>query len=628
MQTRTNRWQSVQWVVILISVFLVGELVYFWSIQSDTPPRIDDTPQDVAIEFTVDKSTVLTLENCVHGRWLVDGSDEIRVNGGDWTDQASGNYTLCNQPNLSPTLEVRLPSSALASYTLDVKVVFGNGLQSLAGLVLISLFMWVWGVQLWSHRRLLLLVVGAHIGLAIIYQVTTHLSITNAWHWDTLVHTIDMEDLRYNLLESFIYLHAQPPLFTAYGIIVDILFGDYRAEAMYVIQTLLGALMCGMSYVTLAHYTRNKTVSFFVALTLALNPAYFLFEALILYTIHSAFLIMSAGFCLVLYQRTILNRYLYLFVLCINLLVLIRSVYHIAFLIPILILVAILAQQNLRRVMLGCMMICMLSVGWYVKNWLVFDAFSSSTWFGMSLWKVARDDYDDGELQALLDLDVLTDNSVIWFRPFMLPSAYPEFDPVESDIRILSNDDLYNVVYPKINLFYRVNALRLIQYDFGRYLNSVGRAYGYYSCASSTYELMEDNINTFPASHQDANVELFHMRGLIREIARRLGLSEEEYGACSNLYFLMPIMMMGYPLFLILRCHINLKRWRDMIRRDSFLVFAWGIMTFTTVTTSFLEIPENARFKFMIEVPMFIFMAVISYRVFMAFRHRLKDSLD
>jgi hypothetical protein len=627
MQTRTERWQSVQWLVIILSVFLVGELVYFTSIRGDVPPKIEDNPQDVTIEFTVDQSAVLTLENCVRGRWLVIGSDEIRVNGENWIDQSSGRYKLCNKPNLSPTLEVRLPSSAIASYTLDVAVVYDNGWQTMAGLMLVLLTMWIWGVQGWSHRRLLLLVVGVHIGLIILYQFTTDLSITNSWRWDTVVHTLKMEDLRYNLLESFIYLHAQPPLFSAYGVIVDILFGDLRAEAMYIIQILLSTIMCGMTYGILWHLIHNKTVTLYVSLILVLNPAYFLFEALILYTIHSAFIILLSGFCLLMYQRTTLNRYLYLFVLCINLLILIRSVYHIVFLIPILILVAILVQRNMRRVMLACMMICLLSLGWYGKNLLVFDSFSSSSWFGMSLWKVARQDYQNDELKDLLDREVLTDRSVIWYRPFMLPSSYPTFDLDESDIHILSQDDLYNAIYPEINQLYEENAIRLIRHDIGRYFKGVLRAYGFYSCPSSTYELMENNVDTFPASHQAANVELFHMQGLVRDIAHRLGLDEISYGACSNLYFLMPILMLGYPLFLLLRCRVSFNRWQESIRRDSFLIFTWGIVTYTTVITSMLEIPENARFKFMIEVPMFIFMAVMGYRLFMAFTQRLEDEL-
>ena len=623
MQTRSKRWRTVRWWMMILGLLLVGGIFVFALAPSDTSPRIMDNPEGLTIEFTVNQSVVLTLESCVQGRWLVEGSDEIRVNGGNWTNESSGQYTLCNQPSLSPTLEVRLPSSAIASYTLDVTVVYGNGWQLVAGLMLIFLAMWVWGVQLWSHRRLLLLVMGTHIALVIIYQLTTDLSITNSWRWDTVVHTLKMADLRQNLLESFTYLHSQPPLFTAYGIVLDIVFGSSRAEAMYVIQVMLGALMSGMSYGILWHFTRHKTVTLFIALILALNPAYFLFEALILYTIHSAFLVMSAGFCLLLYRRTAQNRYLYLFVLCINLLILIRSVYHIAILIPMLLLVMLLVQKSPRRVMLGCLMISLLSVGWYAKNLLVFESFSSSSWLGMSLWKVAREDYSDSELQELLKADVLTDRNVIWVRPFMSPSAYPNFERAESDIQILSGDNFNNAVYPEINQLYQDNAIRLIQYDIGRYLKGALRAYGYYSCASSTYELMENNLDTFPASQQAMNVELLHMQGFTRDIASRLGLPQDEYGACSNLYFLLPLMILGYPLFLVLRCRINFKRWREIIRKDSFLVFTWGIVTYTTLVTSLLEIPENARFKFMVEVPLFLLIVIIGYRLLRAFKHRL-----
>ena len=615
MQTRTERLQSIQWLVIILAVFLIGELVYFTSIRNAQPPRIDDTPEGLTIEFTVDKSAVLTLESCVSGRWLVAGSSEIRVNGGNWTDQAFGQYTLCNQPNLSPTLEVKLSSSAIASYTLDVTVVYGNGLHVLAGLILAFITLWVWGVHFWSHRRLIMLVMGVHVGLVILYQLTTDLSITNSWRWDTVVHTLKMANLRQNLLESFVYLHSQPPLFSVYGVTFNMLFGDHYEQAMYVVQVILGMLMCGTSYVILWHFTQNKTLTLFTALLLTLNPAYFFFEALILYTIHSAFLILTAGFCLLLYRQTENHRYLYLFILCINLLILIRSVYHIVFLIPTLLLVVILVRQNARRVLVGCLLICLLSLGWYGKNLLVFGSFSSSSWLGMSLWKIVREDYRDNELQDLFKAGVLTDRSVIWYPSFMYPSAYPHFRRAEHDVPILAGDNYNNIIYPEINQLYQDNAVRLIRHDIGRYLKSVARAYGHYSCPSSTYELMEKNLDTFPASHQAVSVELFHMRGLTQEITQRLGLSQDDYGACSNLYVLIPMIIVGYPLFLLTRYRINVKRWREMIRRDSFLIFTWGIVSFNTIVTSLLETPENDRFKFMIEVPMFIFMVVMAYRL-------------
>lgn len=626
--TRIERWRNIRWIVLLLAVFLGGEVLYFANIHGKEPPRIDDTPEGYVIEFTVDQANVLTLESCVRGTWKAEGASEIRVNGGDWTDQQSGEYMLCNQPDLSPTLEVKLPSSAIASYTLDVKVIFAHGIQALAGLVLILLALWVWGVQMWSHRRLLVLVIGVHIAFVFLYQLTTDLDINNSWRWDTLVHTLKMADLRENLLDSFLYMHSQPPLFSVYGVVMDMLFPANRPQMMYVVQVGLGALMCGMTYVILWRLTGNKTLTWIASLILALNPAYFFFEALILYTLHSAFLILSAGFCLVMYRWKGQNRYLLLFVLCLNLLVLLRSVYHIGLLIPAILLVLILARENWRRVLLGSVLICLLSVGWYGKNLVVFGNFSGSSWMGMSLWKVARYDYADRELQDLLDQDVLTDRTVIWFPPFMNPSAYPSFERQREGIYALSQDNLNNAVYPEINQLYQTNAINLIAHDIGRYLAGAKRAYGYYSCPSSTYELMEKNLATFPASHQAASVDLFHMQGVTLEIARRLGLSTEYYGACSNLYVVIPLVMLTLPLLALVMCRLDWRCWRDLIRRESFLIFAWGMVTYTTLFTSLLEIPENARFKFMIEVPLFILLVSVAYRVIVYFiRSREPDSI-
>lgn len=626
MQTRNKRWQSVQWLVIILGVFLVGELLYFVSIRDKNPPSIQESYQDIQVEFTVDKAAVLTLEDCVSGTWSAEGAKEVRVNGGNWTEKLSGSYHRCNQPDLSPTLEVR-PPSAIPIYQLDVMVMYGSGWHLIIGLMLVFIAMWVWGVQLWSHRWHLLLVMGVHIGLVLIYQFTTDLSITNSWYWDSVIHTLKMADLRHNVVESFVYLHSQPPLFSLYGIVLDSLFGVYHANAMYIIQVVLGTLMCGMTYGLLWHFTHNKTLTLFASLLLALNPAYFFFEALILYTIHSAFLVLVAVVCLMCYQRKSQNRYLYLLMLCLNLLILIRSAYHIAFLIPCLILVMLIVQTNARRVLVGCLLICLLSVGWYGKNLLVFESFSSSSWFGMSLWKVARDDYRDDELQALLRADVLTDRTVVWYRAFMNPSAYPGIQPAQNEVHILSGDNLNNAIYPDINKLYLDNALRLINHDIGRYLKSVLRAYGHYTCPSSTYELMTQNINTFPASYQAASVDIFHMQGLTQSIAAQLGLSADDYGACSNLYVLLPLLMLGYPLYLLLHWRLHWKRWRKGVRENSILLFMWGIITYTTVVTSLLEIPENARFKFMIEVPLFIFIIVVIYRMVIYTRRREDDEM-
>ncbi len=613
--TVIDRWNTMRWVIILLVAFLAGEGLYFTSIREDAPPRIDEIIEDVSIEFTVNTSAVLVLDACVNGRWSVEGADAVRVNHGDWVEHPTGRYTLCNQPNLSPTLEVRLPSSSIESYQLNVTVVYGNGLHVLAGLALLFIAMWIFGMQTASHQMLIALVMGVHIGLVIIYHLTIDLSITSAWTWDTWVYTVPMTDLRANVFESIIYQHAQPPLFSLYGILLDTLLGDNYTTAMLVGQVAMGALMCGISYRLFWHLTQNQTLTLFASLVLALNPALFFFEAIILHTIHTAFWMMLAVYCLYLYQQYGQNRYLYLFVLSINLVMLTHSLYHILFLIPVLILVAILVQQESRRVMIGCVCICLLSVGLYGKNLIMFGNFSSSSLLGMNLWEVARYDYETDELTKLLQAGILTDSTVINASSLMPPSAYPKYDQATGDIAILSGDNINNAVYPEINALYLDNALRLIWHDVGRYFNGVLRAYGHYTCPSSTYAPMTDNLNVFPASHQAVSVELLHMRGLTQEIARRLGLTQEEYGACSNLYAILPIVMLGYPLWLVFRFRANLNCWVEGIRRDSILIFIWWIVTFTTVSTSLLITPENAHFKFMVEMPFLVFLIVMIWRI-------------
>ncbi len=378
-----RRWRRVRPLALLSIAFLVLKLFYFATIAQGEPAEIHDEPEGLSISFSVDQAALLILEQCVDGRWEVLGeAGEIRVNGKNWEAPASGQFRHCNQENPTPTLEVRLPSTAIAFYKLDLPVVFGDGLHIAFAILIAFCGLYLAGVTDWSHRYQLTLVGATHGGAVLLLKLTTNLSIEHSHSWGRSLHTLPMADLKHSLLESFLYLHNQPPLFTAFGLTLDLLFGASFAAAMYVTHVIFGILMCLMTYHVLWRLLQNKGAAVFVSLLLALNPSYFLYEALGLYTMFTAFLLMTAAFCLVLFRDQKLNRYLYIFILCINLLILVRSVYHIAILIPALGLILVLAERNGRRVLAGSLLICLLSFGWYGKNLLVNQSFSSSSWLG------------------------------------------------------------------------------------------------------------------------------------------------------------------------------------------------------------------------------------------------------
>ena len=629
MTERRARWRHARPILLAVAAVLALKLIYFAALQQQPPDRLQDNPEGLSIEFSVDRRAVLTLDECVSGSWLIQGeTEEIRVNGGDWNAPAAGNYKICNRADLSPTLELRLPSTAIASYRLEVTVIFGEGLHLAGVIALVFCAIYVLGVNACSHRRLVITIAAFHIAVVLFYQATGDLSISHLHNWGASYHSLPLPDLRHNLWESFLYLHYQPPFFSVYGLALDALWPGPAQDAMYIVQVLLGMLMCLMSYAILWHFSGNKTFAFSLGLLLAFNPAYILFEALSLYSILSAFLILSAAFCLLQFQRLSLDRFLYLFIFCLNLLILTRSVYHIALLIPALTLLWLLLRRNRARVLVGSLLICLLSFGWYGKNLLVNGSFSSSSSLGMSLWNVARSTYDVDELVALFKQGVLADRLPIWYRHSLPPSAYPGYAPLDNGIPILSGDNANNAVYLELQKLYLDSALQLIRHDPLRYIKGTIRAYGYYSCPSSTWDAFDRNLAAMSASHQALSVRLLQMQGAAQQVGPLLGLSWDEFGVCSNLYIIMPMLVLGAPLYLAWRYRRGWERWRKRLRRDSALVFIWAMVAYTAIVTSLLETFENARYKFMIEIPLYIFIAVVAFRIAKALRRRLMERAD
>lgn len=595
---------------------LLLRLVFFAVSQPDAPPAISDRPEGLSIEFSVDQRALLFLESCVSGRWAVSGAAAgIRFNGGSWDAAPAGDYRLCNRSSLSPTLEVRLPSTAIARYQLEVPVLFGDGFHVAVALLLAGCALYAAGLPRWPQRRLLLLIGGAHGGLALLYSLTTELSIFQFARWGQSFHNLPMADLRHNLLETFLHLHSQPPLFSAYGIALNTIFGESYEGVSYALHVALGIAMCCMAYAMLWQLLGSRSAAFFTAMLLALHPALFLYEAFALYTLLAAFWALAAGFCLLLYQQQGRNRYLALFMLCVTLLILTRSVYHIAIILPTLLLIVLLARRNRRRLLLGCVLIALLAFGWYGKNLLLYGSFSTSSWLGMSLWKVARSDYTAEELVALYHADVLNSRMVIWFTAFINPSEYPADSRRESEIVILSGDNSNNIAYLDLSRLYLGNALQLMRHDISRYLRGALRAYSLYACPAASWENLQKNIDAMPASHHALSNHFFHMQGASQRLGHALGIAGGGIGACSNHFFLIPLLSLALPLYALARCRARWACWRGLLRREALLAYLWGVIAYTALATSLLESGDNARYKFMSEFPLWILIAVVGYRL-------------
>ena len=336
------------------------------------------------------------------------------------------------------------------------------------------------------------LIFGVHLAVALAYKQIAGVDIQadpvrNTWDW--FWQTLPLDALRFNLGESLWHLHSQPPLFNLYGAFFARLCYPAHLQAMQYANMLLGAALSAMLYPILRQATRTRNLAWLAALAIALNPALFLYEAYILYDLLTAFLVTLCVYCVaragpvkmwrkpaacVTEQR---NRgplwASCAFILAVNLLTLTRSSYHLALLLVAVPFSCFLARSRWRQALAISLVISSLSVGWYAKNAAQFGFFGGSSWYGLNLWHMVADGYDEPALRSLTASGLL-DRMVVETPAFAEPSRYVAygFDRV-SDSPVLNRDDYNNINIPAVSAVYARNALRLIVYDPGHYVGSV-----------------------------------------------------------------------------------------------------------------------------------------------------------
>jgi hypothetical protein len=230
-----------------------------------------------------------------------------------------------------------------------------------------------------------------------------------------------------------------------------------------------------------------------LSVALALNPSLFLYEAYVLYSLPTAFLVVLTIFCLVLFSAKHQLVYLYAFILALNLLILTRSLYHLVLLAPALLLVALFAGQQARRVLVISLVISLLSISWYAKNYTMYGFFGSSSLAGQNLWHIVVEKWTTEQLQALVAQKVL-DTAVVQTGVFGRPSAYVVYGFTKtSSIAAISGADYHNINMVEISRLYQRNALRLIRYAPLHYLLNMARAYVRFCYPSSRYEHLRIN---------------------------------------------------------------------------------------------------------------------------------------
>jgi hypothetical protein len=422
---------------------------------------------------------------------------------------------------------------------------------------------------------------------------------------DYYMQFIDPLLLRTRLLESVYYLHSQPPLFNLFLGGILHLFPHHYALAFHILFVGMG-LVLAVSMLALG--TRLGVlpwVSFALVLLFVISPPAILYENWLYYTYPIAMLLCLSGLFLNNFLRKGRWRDALAFFGVLALVVLTWSLFHVAWLlVPIVLLLLLGPNRHVALVSFSIPFVVCLTL--YLKNFVVFGTFGSSSWIGMSLARVTIGALPNEEVQALVSDGTVSSLAVI--APYSPVKAYrfvARLAAIErTGIPVLDKEmkstgfiNYNNLRYVGISEQYQRDALRVLRVRPRVLLLSLRESVYHFSRPASEYVFLESNAAKIPKIDRFFDVFLY---GQVRErdLAGALGPLKRqilEGGWFIVAAYVVAIVGGGTLLWQRLRAR--------KLRRPSAvtLLFLWSTVIYVTAVGTILEIGENNRFRFVID---------------------------
>ncbi len=422
------------------------------------------------------------------------------------------------------------------------------------------------------------------------------------WSW----HYIDPYLLQNNLLQSIYYLHIQPPLFNLWlGLVLKLA----PLHLVWIFQSAylaMGLLFCICLFLTLKQFGVIPPISFCLVSLFTISPSTVLYENWLSDTYPVALLICLATLALLKFISTERKTYAFSFFFVMSILIMTRSLYQ-----PVwYVLIAgslILQNKALRKQIAFCSIIAFLPVLLLsTKNYLVFGEFSSSSWLGMGMFRVATHTMSKERKEELIRQGILSKLSLI--RTYSPIPAYRQFfsGVSQTDIPVLDQQNKstgftnYNYLgYVKISRLYFHETHSILLNHPRYYFEGLRSSLLIYLRSSADFQFSRYNYGKIAVFSG-----LFD-RIIYWELPDRLG------GICLFVAVFGPLLL----LFSILD-----------LRKSSFraaVMFIWFTVLYVTVVANAFELSENNRYRYEIDSLLLILFGLFVQK--MLNRMRRKD---
>lgn len=239
---------------------------------------------------------------------------------------------------------------------------------------------------------------------------------------ETLIQYLDVDILKNNLFESLFYLHCQPPLFNFLIGVTEITFGSYSSLIYLLIFNIIGCLTAILGFKIFELLDVNKKLAVFFIGTYILTPATILYENLFFYTHTIIFFLVFSAYQFISFLKNEKFINVFMFFLGLSFATLTTSYFHLLWFTGLVLFLLKIKKTLTKLIIKAALVPFGLVLFLYVKNFIVFNEFNTSSWFGLNLSRITVHQLDNATKDYLLKQDLLSPFSA--YPPFNWPSKY------------------------------------------------------------------------------------------------------------------------------------------------------------------------------------------------------------
>lgn len=429
---------------------------------------------------------------------------------------------------------------------------------------------------------------------------------------------IDLPLLRERLLESLWYYHAHPPLLNLYTGIGLKLFGNHADAYFSLTFHVLGFTMAVAVYILTLRLARSRPAAIVATALLVFSPAFVLYENWLMYTFPSAALLTISALLLHQYLATQSMRWAVAFFATLTLLLLTRSIFHLAWMVVVIALLAIALRRWWRQVLLAAAAPLLVVVFWYGKNYYYFGTFGASSAAGLGLANITtlmveRERlyplFQDGRLSQYVMVSRYERPELLFMLQTPVHTGIPVLDEVKkADGRHYNYNNLQMV---GVNRYYMRDAIEVIRTFPASYAIGV--------IISNRLFFSPTNMNAyFSPQNRAAALPMERIfNPLLYAVAAKPGFMQQpHFGFVDRNQMEVNTSVFLIAQWLVLLAYGYVQARRGFVARDidgmpRALVLGFIVLTalYLYVVSTTIELAENYRYRFNIE-PLFLVLLV------------------